>query len=291
MTQLGTSQLSLAILLNLELKVDPMAAKIDEPIVGSPAEIYDKYNVPALFGPWSEDFVAFVAPTSGQSILDVACGTGALTKLLADKAGVSSRIVGLDFDDAMLSIARSHRPEIEWREANAMDMPFQNAEFDIITSHQGFQFIPDKQTGLREIHRVLTPNGQVKLSIWRSIEYIPGYHAISKALAKWVNPDAAKLGAFALGDPDSLRLLVSTAGFRDIEIHPVSKHVHFASAKRFVELAIAGSSALTRQALAEVSATDMISFKNDIVEMLMQYETSTSLALPSESHYLTAVKS
>jgi SAM-dependent methyltransferase len=255
----------LAILLNLELKVDPMAAKIDEPIVGSPAEIYDKYNVPALFGPWSEDFVAFVAPTSGQSILDV--------------------------DDAMLSIARSHRPEIEWREANAMDMPFQNAEFDIITSHQGFQFIPDKQTGLREIHRVLTPNGQVKLSIWRSIEYIPGYHAISKALAKWVNPDAAKLGAFALGDPDSLRLLVSTAGFRDIEIHPVSKHVHFASAKQFVELAIAGSSALTRQALAEVSATDMISFKNDIVEMLMQYETSTSLALPSESHYLTAVKS
>jgi len=267
-----------------------MAPNNDDPITGSPAEIYDQYNVPALFGPWSEDFVGFVAPTSGQSILDVACGTGALTKLLADRTDKSNRVVGLDFDGAMLSIASSHRPDIEWHEANAMDMPFQDAEFDIVTSHQGFQFIPDRQTGLREIHRVLKPNGRVKFSIWRSIEYIPGYHAISKALAKWVNPDVAKLGAFALGDPDTLRDLVGGVGFVDIEIHAVSKHVHFPSAERFVELAIAGSSALTRQALSEVSANDMISFKNDVEEMLMQYETPTGLALPTETHYLMARK-
>ena len=124
-----------------------MVSRTDKPIAGSPAEIYEQFIVPAVFGPWTEDFVEFVAPKSGESALDIACGTGALAKLLADRASSGGRIVGLDFDSGMIGVARSRRPDIEWCEADALDMPFGTGEFDIVTSHQGFQFLRKRERG------------------------------------------------------------------------------------------------------------------------------------------------
>jgi SAM-dependent methyltransferase len=265
-----------------------MTPQADLPIAGSPAEIYEQFMVRAIFGPWAKDFVDFVALKSGQSALDIACGTGALTGLLADRAGGSGRVAGLDFDSAMIDVARSRRPDIEWHDANALQMPFSDGEFDIAASQQGFQFLPDKKVGLLEIRRVLKPHGRLALSVWRSLEFSPGFHALSKALAKWVNPDVAKLGAFSQGDPDTLRELIGDAGFVNVKIHAVSKTVHFGSASRFAELVIAGSSAMTRKALSEISATDIEAFKNDVVEMLSSYESSAGLTLPTETHYIGA---
>lgn len=268
-----------------------MVSRTDNPIAGSPAEIYEQFIVPAVFGPWTEDFVEFVAPKSGESALDIACGTGALTKLLADRASSGGRIVGLDFDSGMIDVARSRRPDIEWCEADALDMPFGTGEFDIVTSHQGFQFLPEKRTGLLEMRRVLKPRGRLALSVWRSVEYSPGHLALSKALAKWVDPDVAKLTPFSLGDPDTLQDLVSDAGFIKIEIRAVSKIVRFDSAVHFAELIIAGSSAITRKALSQISPADIDGFKNDVVEMLSSYHSPAGLTFPMESHYLAAQRS
>ena len=203
-----------------------MSPQTENNIEGSPAGIYDQSMVPAVFGPWTEDFVEFVAPRLGESALDIACGTGAPTRRMAAPIGSDGGIVGLDFDFGMIDVARCARSDIESHEANALQMPFGAEEFDIAASHQGFQFLPDREAGLMEIRRVSRPRGRLALAVWRSIEYSPGHHAWSKALEKWVNPDVAKLVPFSLGGLDILRGFVGDAGFENIDARAVSKVVH-----------------------------------------------------------------
>lgn len=265
-----------------------MSSHAEGPFEGSPAEIYERHLVPALIAPWAREFAEFVVPKRGESALDIACGTGALTGLLADLVGNDGRVVGLDFDPDMVEVARSIRPDLEWHVADAQKMPFAVREFDLVTCHQGFQFLPDKPAGLQEMRRVLRSKGRLALAVWRSIEFCPGQHALSKALAKWVDPDVARLAGWALGDADTLQEIVGQAGFEDITLRAVTKSVQFRSAVHFTEVLIGGSSIRTREMLAKISPADRDGFTRDVAEMLKPYESPTGLSFPMEAHFLAA---
>jgi demethylmenaquinone methyltransferase/2-methoxy-6-polyprenyl-1,4-benzoquinol methylase len=97
-------------------------------------------------------------------VLDLCCGTGDMTFALYRHAGAPKpKFVGADFSAAMLDRAREKgtgKP-IEWIEADALHMPFGNAEFDLVTSAFGFRNLANYDAGLREIYRVLAPNGEI----------------------------------------------------------------------------------------------------------------------------------
>jgi SAM-dependent methyltransferase len=137
---------------------------------GSAAETYERHMVPAIFGPWAEDLLALAMPAPGERVLDVACGTGVVARLVAQRVAPTGTVVGLDLNPGMLAVARTlplPQGEIQWREGNVSAMPFPDASFDLALCQQGLQFFPDRPAALREVRRVLEPRGRLALSVWR----------------------------------------------------------------------------------------------------------------------------
>src|ERR1700751_727028 len=133
---------------------------------GRAAEIYHRYLVPAIASLRATDLIYRAAPRPGERVLDVACGTGVVARLAAERMG-SGRVVGLDINAGMLAVAQSlpsvaTRP-IEWQEGSALALPFSDDAFDLILCQFGLQFFPDKPAALGEMRRVLAPSGRVAL--------------------------------------------------------------------------------------------------------------------------------
>lgn len=136
---------------------------------GTGPELYQRFMVGAIFRPWAEDFLALAELRSDVRVLDVACGTGAVTRVVAGRVGGPGHVVGLDLSPGMLAVARaSSEPGIEWREGNAMAMPFPDGYFDLVLCHQGLQFMPDRLAALREMRRVLVAGGRLVLGVFCS---------------------------------------------------------------------------------------------------------------------------
>ena len=100
------------------------------------AESYEAYLVPAMFFPFTEMLIARAEPRSDDRILDVGCGTGIVSRMVSPMVGSSGRVVGLDIDKEMLAVASSLVPadvgQVEWREGDVVEMPFEDAEFDLV---------------------------------------------------------------------------------------------------------------------------------------------------------------
>jgi ubiquinone/menaquinone biosynthesis C-methylase UbiE len=125
---------------------------------GRAAELYQRYLVPAITPLWAADLIDRVAPKPGERALDIACGTGAVTRLVAERA--PGRIVGLNFNPGMLAMARflpSNGAPIEWFEGNVLSLPVDDNCFNLVLCQLGLQFFPDKRLAVREMRRVLTP--------------------------------------------------------------------------------------------------------------------------------------
>jgi SAM-dependent methyltransferase len=218
-----------------------MAGKLE--ISGTPGEIYEQYLVPAIFARWAPELVKAAGVQPGQRVLDVACGTGAVTRLLAERVGQIGRVVGLDFNAGMLAAARVAVPNatIEWLEGNAMSMALPDAAFDAVVCQQGLQFFPDKAAALHEMRRVLTPGGTLALAVWRSVEQAPGFRVLEEVLARQIGPEKAALPPFSLGDGQALGTLVSSAGFREVRVRAEVKLTRFPSSEVFVRSVIGGA--------------------------------------------------
>ena len=131
--------------------------------VRGPAEIYDAHFVPALFAQWGPVVAAEAGVRKGDRVLDVACGTGALTLAAAEIAGPSGSVVGLDVNPEMLAVARRKPLQIEWLEGSAEALPLLSNSFDAVVSQFGFMFFEDKPKALGEMMRVLKPDGRLAL--------------------------------------------------------------------------------------------------------------------------------
>jgi len=185
----------------------------------SGAANYQKFQVPSVFEPMGRMFLERFPLTSGERILDLACGTGIVARLAAPLVGAEGRIVGIDMNAGMIAVA-SEQPApqgapIEWREGDAAALPFDDASFDVVLCQQGLQFMPDKPAALAEMHRVLAPGGRLGLCLWRSAEHSPYLSAAAEALTPHLGAHSASrlLAPLSLGDEDLLRGLVEAAGF------------------------------------------------------------------------------
>ena len=188
-----------------------MSDKVQETVNTAPAEALEKFLIPTLFGPWAAEVVEQAAPRPGESLLDVGCGTGPAARLAAERVGPTGNIIGLDLDPGMLEVARRcaerEGRRADWRQADVIEMPFDDCSFDVVLCCQGLQFFPDKLAALREMRRVLKRDGRLAASIWRDVAYCPGHLAISRALAKQSGTKPESMPPFSLSDPDEIRSL------------------------------------------------------------------------------------
>ena len=183
------------------------------------AHAYDDMFVPALFGQWAPPLVDCARVRQGQSVLDVACGTGVVARAARDVVGPGSRVVGVDLNPAMLEVAHEARPDLEWVHGDAEDRPFADAEFDVALCQSSLFFFADPGRAVAEMARVVTPGGVVALQTYASLAEQPAYGPFVELVVRHAGPEArVLLGTYwSHGDVDGLLGLTSTAGLSLLE--------------------------------------------------------------------------
>jgi SAM-dependent methyltransferase len=144
----------------------------DRTFAGSIPRIYESYLVPMIFEPYARDLVGRLRASPGTRVLEIAAGTGVVTRALSAALGPGVSIVATDLNQAMLDHAATigtARP-VEWRAADAMTLPFDDASFDTVVCQFGVMFFPDRARGYAEVLRVLAPGGTFVFNAWDRIE-------------------------------------------------------------------------------------------------------------------------
>jgi ubiquinone/menaquinone biosynthesis C-methylase UbiE len=262
----------------------------------NPAQTYEAYFVPAMFRPWANELISRAQPRPGERVLDVACGTGIVARLIARLLNGQAQITGLDLSPAMIEVARDCSVQegvtIGWHVGTADALPFPGGSFDLVLVQHGLQFVPDRPTAVREMHRVLAPGGRAATATWAGLEHNPFNQAFSEAVLKRLGTPALH-APFSLGNPDELRRLFEAAGFTGIRIDVVQRAVRFPAPDRFLELGIASASAAvpalqSMDAEARAALTEAI--RDDLAEPLRQYTEGEELVVPMEALLLVAHK-
>ncbi|HKS05798.1 MAG TPA: methyltransferase domain-containing protein [Gemmatimonadaceae bacterium] len=144
----------------------------DAAFAGSIPTAYDEYLVPLIFTPYAADLVTRLASRPLSDLLEVAAGTGVVTRALASDLPDDVSIVASDLNPAMLERAAAvgTRRPVKWQPADAMQLPFADASFDAVVCQFGVMFFPDKPQALSEFLRVLRPGGVCIFSVWDRIE-------------------------------------------------------------------------------------------------------------------------
>lgn len=186
----------------------------------TPYEAYERHFVSAIGLPAAQDLIERANPQPGEKVLDVACGTGVVARLAADRVSPGGAVVGVDVNAGMLDVARSvMSPEapIQWYEAPAESMPLPDGTFDLVTCQLSLQFFADKPAALREMRRVLVPGGRLAIGVPGEIPEI--FEILADGLSKHVGPSLQGFvyQVFSLNDPAELGRMVEEAGFVDVK--------------------------------------------------------------------------
>ncbi len=210
------------------------------------ADRYQAVLVPVIFEPWARELVRRADPQADDNILDLACGTGVVTRELAKRLPGSGNIAAADHSGEMLSVARSlakeARIDVEWVEADAAVLPFADNRFNLAFCQQALQFFPNKLGALRELRRVLKPEGRAVFCVQRELDVNPMLKAQAATLETYVGAEAAAAveAICSLPDGTEIQMLFETAGFQDIEVTSVSLDLQHPDAAVFAAGAMGG---------------------------------------------------
>jgi ubiquinone/menaquinone biosynthesis C-methylase UbiE len=210
--------------------------------------------VPLLFEPLARLFLKRVPLKRGERVLDVACGTGIVARLVASEVGECGQVTGIDISADMLRVAGANTPgantpltntpssgaSIQWRLGDAAKLPVEDEAFDLVLCQQGFQYFPDQAAALREMYRALAPGGRLALCVARSVEaeHQPYQWAKFKALTLHVSPEAGqnarRLAPFFRGDASVLMKMIVDVGFQNPEVEDVTIKVQMGPLDHFI---------------------------------------------------------
>jgi SAM-dependent methyltransferase len=241
---------------------------------GSGPTAYQDFLVPGMFTPFAQKLVAAVGVQPGATVLDIACGTGIVTRFAAQAAAPGGAVTGVDLGEPMLEVARAQPPPdgaapIEYLQGSADALPVPDDGFDVATCHHGLQFFPDRVAALREARRALKPGGRLAVGCWQGGA---GFWAISDALTAHISDEAGAMmrSPFSI-DGEELQRLFEEAGFSDIEISAPSGRTTFASHADFAPRAIAAGP--IAGIYATVSEESRAAVTRDVAQALEPYAT------------------
>lgn len=269
---------------------EPMSEQSGFQLTGDAVKLRERYSVRYFIGPWAPGLVALAALKPGERVLDVACGTGLVTRLAAPEVGPTGQVTGLDINANMLAVARSLPPlpgaSVTWVEGDAGAMDFPDASFDVILCQQGLQFFPHKDAALREMHRVLVPGGRVLLSVWKSAG--PYNVAVAEALERHAGVETATKyrASRMVPNAEELHRLLVDARFRAVHIRPSAMTIRLPSLKSFVLGHLSGGT--VAGAVAALSEDQRAALAKQVKLALQPYADGDGVAVPDEIHIAMA---
>ncbi|WP_407568899.1 class I SAM-dependent methyltransferase [Deinococcus altitudinis] len=226
------------------------------------AQAYHGYMVPAMFDPWAGVLLAHTNLQAGEAVLDVACGTGVVTRQAARQVGASGQVSALDLNPAMLEVARSVSPTegaaVTWVQGSAQSLPFPDGSFDVALCQHGLPFFPDRVGALCEMRRVLKPGGRLMVTVWQSLERAPMFMALNAAALRLVGLPVYS-APFVLGEPGVLGRLLAEAGFGRVHVSEQTCEIRFATPENFVARNLQASAAAipVLSAMGETERADL----------------------------------
>jgi len=157
----------------------------DKVFAGSIPDIYDRFMVPLIFEPYAADLARRVASRQPARVLEVAAGTGVATRAMAATLAQGTSIMATDLNQPMLDRAAAvgAGQTVQWRQADAMQLPFDDAQFDAVVCQFGVMFFPDKAGALAQARRVLAPGGALLFNVWDAIEHNEFADDVERTLA------------------------------------------------------------------------------------------------------------
>jgi SAM-dependent methyltransferase len=187
---------------------------------GTGAENYQRYFVPAIATPVSAGLLATAELRPGERVLDVACGTGVIARLAAERVGPTGTVTAIDLAPDMIDVARATPAPagapIEWHVGDATTLPFEDGAYDAVLCQMGLMFMPDRGTAVAEMCRVLASGGRVVVSTPGAIQ--PPFVVLERAIVEHISADLGGFvrAVFSMHDPDALASLLRDAGLRDV---------------------------------------------------------------------------
>jgi len=190
----------------------------DKIFSGPVPKLYETYLVPLIFEPYAGDLVVRLKARPVSRVLEIAAGTGVVTRALASALPESATIVATDLNQAMLDQASAvgTKRAVEWRQADAMHLPFQDATFDAVVCQFGVMFFPEKPKAFAEARRVLRPGGAFIFNVWDRIEENEFADTVTTALESLFPKDPPRFMArtpHGYHDPSQIARDLASGGF------------------------------------------------------------------------------
>jgi ubiquinone/menaquinone biosynthesis C-methylase UbiE len=247
--------------------------------------MYESVLVPSIFGHWATEIIERARPVGpSDRILDLGCGTGIVARRLRERLGGGAAITGIDANADMIAMAESLAPEIAWRHANAMDLPFEDGSFELLVSQQMLQFVPNPLAALREARRVLVKGGRLVLATWRARQEQPLFDLLGRIAERHLGPSEDR--RFALGDDSDLAALLSEAGFASVHVEVVTR------TDQFREFPFRGSAMAANYDLAALSAEELEArlqtIEAESAAAAASFASDGGIAAPSRANLITA---
>ena len=238
--------------------------------VGSIPETYHRCLGPLLFEPYARDMAARAQRTGATRILELACGTGIVTRELLSSLPPNGRLTATDLNQAMIDVASKFvgaDPRLRFQPADACKLPFPDHSFDLIVCQYGVMFFPDKPGSMREARRVLAPGGRYLFNVWDSLAHNPIAGLIQQSLDELLAPNPPRFLAqtpYNWFDPKTIEETARAGGFTTIKHEYLSFPSESPTATDAVRGLLEGTPNLG--ALSERGITDPTSLRNSIAE-------------------------
>ena len=268
-----------------------MAQKSGFQVSGNSAELYQRFVVPNYTAPWARGLVEAADIKRGDRVLDVACGTGVVTRIASEIVGNKGEVIGLDVNATMLDVARSvpvTESNISWIEKDVADTGLEADTFDVVLSQQGIQYFPDKDAAVRELFRVLVPGGQILMSVWK------GHSAFSTAQVNAVERHISSEWADKVNSQrtppalDDICRVMDAAGFTDVSTTTQELEMHLPLPRDYVPQHL--SAMPVAVAFSALNETDREAFLSQMEEELQGFVQGEQVVVPDAVYLISGRK-
>jgi ubiquinone/menaquinone biosynthesis C-methylase UbiE len=250
---------------------------------------YDSFLGPMYFEPYANDLAQRIKKLNPSKILEVAAGTGRLTRMLADSFSKEG-LVATDINPAMVKYGQEHVPQVKWQQADAIALPFDDASFDCVVVQFGVMFYSDRVTAFREAWRVLKPGGTFLFNTWNELKANPPSYLAQQTLEHFFPVDTPAFFSvpYSYYDPETIRKDLEHAGFTNVQSELVKLKGPSESAASAAKGLLEGTPAYT--AVVERDASKLPLIEKHLEEAIAEKFGNRNLQTTLEAWVVTAVK-